>query len=411
MERWIVAACGLAAWALLCSCSGAQDEYRKGEELLEGVREGHSLPPRIVEATPERIAQLRVPEGFRVNVFATGLGKPRILTVGPNGSVYVTRRESGSVLALRDTDGDGRADERTEVVPDLPRVHGIAIHDGNVYLATVREVYVAPWNDGKVGKPKAILKDLPPGGNHPNRTLAIGPDGMLYVTVGSTCNCCVEEHAWSATILRAKPDGSDVRVFAKGLRNTIGFGWEPRTGELYGMDHGTDWLGDDEPPEELNLLREGRDYGWPFVHGYRKTIPLKTHPAVGDLSEYAKTTTPPVGTYTAHAAPIQMAFYTGESFPEEYRGDAFVAMHGSWNRKPPSGYEVVRIDFRDGKPAEFLPFLTGFRVGEDDPDARPTAFARPAGIAIAPDGALLVSDDANGAIYRVAYVGAEGTRE
>lgn len=230
----------------------------------------------------------------------------------------------------------------------------------------------------------------------------IGPDGMLYVTVGSTCNCCVEKNPENATILRARPDGSDRKVFARGLRNTIGFGWHPQTRQLWGMDHGSDWLGDDAPPEELNRLEAGADYGWPFVWGNRQVIPgLESHPKVGRLKDYAARATPPVVGYQAHSAPIQMVFYTGGQFPVEYRNDAFVAMHGSWNRKPSVGYEVVRVRFdKEGKPVGFQKFLTGFLVE----DGR-AFFGRPAGLAVTKDGALLVGDDINGVIYRVSYHG------
>jgi glucose/arabinose dehydrogenase len=247
-----------------------------------------------------------------------------------------------------------------------------------------------------------LLDGLPPAGNHPNRTIGVGPEGTLYVSVGSTCNACVEESPLSATIVRVPREESAgaarPEVFARGLRNTIGFAWHPQTRQFWGMDHGIDWLGDDRPPEELNLLEQGKNYGWPFVWGERQSIPLDSHPAVGNLAQYAATTTPPVLGYQAHSAPLQMVFYTAGQFPPEYRNDAFVAMHGSWNRKPPTGYEVVRIHFADGRPVEFREFLTGFLLEDGT-----KAFGRPAGLAVAADGSLLVGDDVNGMIYRVSY--------
>jgi glucose/arabinose dehydrogenase len=284
-------------------------------------------------------------------------------------------------------------------VVTLPNAHGIALHDGRMYIAAVREVYVADMKDGRVGQPRRIIDSLPPGGRHPNRTLAFGPDGMLYITVGSTCNCCVEASPLSATILRAKPDGTDLKVFCEGLRNTLGFGWHPRTKVMYGMDHGTDWLGDTIPPEEFNQLQEGRHYGWPFAYANNQIIQIKNYPDWFDPKQWAARSTGPVLMYDAHAAPLQMTFYTGAQFPAEYRNDAFVAMHGSWNRKPPVGYEVVRIRFENGQPKEFVPFLTGFLL------EGPAFFSRPAGIAVAQDGSLLIGDDANGMMYRVSYTG------
>jgi glucose/arabinose dehydrogenase len=322
------------------------------------------------------------------------------MAVAEEGTVYVTRREPGDVLALRDEDGDGRADKIATVVSDMPGVHGIALRDDTLYLATVREVYAVPLQGTEVGEPRRVLSGLPPGGRHPNRTLGFGPDGLLYISVGSTCNACMEESPESAAILQAKADGSKRAVFASGLRNTIGFGWHPQTQQMWGMDHGTDWLGDDFPPEELNRLQSGQDYGWPFIYGDGQIIELTDYPISMDkLKQLAARATLAVLKYTAHSAPIQLAFYTATQFPEPYRNDAFVAMHGSWNRKPPSGYEVVRIDFEDGRPRAIEPFVTGFLV------EGPAYFARPAGIAVAADGALLIGDDANGAIYRVSYGG------
>lgn len=369
---------------------------QRPRELLDDKRQGEAFSPRVVAPTPERQARLRVPDGFEVSVFAEGLGRPRMLAVGEDGTVFVTRRDPGDVLALRDEDGDGRA-EPPRTILELPDVHGIALRGGALYLATEREVLVSPLRAGSAEPPRRLLGDLPPAGNHPNRTLGFGPDGQLYLTVGSTCNCCLEQDARSATIMRLDPADGAARIWARGLRNTIGFAWHPRTGELWGLDHGSDWLGDEVPPEELNLIREGADYGWPFVWGDRRTIPLESHPAVGDLQQYAAGTTPPVLGYQAHAAPIQMVFYTAAQFPAEYQGDAFAAMHGSWNRGTPAGYEVVRIRFDEsGRPEAIEPFLTGFLD-----EQRRTTCGRPAGIAVAADGSLLVGDDANGVLYRI----------
>jgi glucose/arabinose dehydrogenase len=404
--------------ALICAALlilGLAGTGQDGKELVEEKKVGSEFVPARQKPTEQLVQQLKVPDGFRVNKFAEDLsskpppasgqapGGPRMLAVGPDGTVYITRRDPGDVLGLRDTNGDGKADDKKVVARGLPGVHGIVIHQGKMYLCTAQELYAAEIKDGAVGPPKKLIGDLPPGGRHPNRTLGFGPDGNLYISVGSTCNCCVEKNPESATILRAKPDGSDRKVFARGLRNTVGFGWHPATKQLWGMDHGSDWLGDDVPPEELNLLEEGKDYGWPFIWGDRKTIPLATHPKVGKLQDYAAKTTPPVLGYQAHSAPIQMAFYAGKQFPQEYHGDAFVAMRGSWNRKPSVGYEVVRIKFdKEGKPLQFQKFLTGFLV-----QGGQAFFGRPAGLAVAADGALLVGDDIHGVIYRVSYKGLE----
>jgi glucose/arabinose dehydrogenase len=368
-----------------------------GEEIVAERAGGVQRPP-VEEPTAERVAGLRLPAGFQVGVFARGLGAPRMLAVGADGTVYVTRREPGDVLALRDGDGDGRAEGPRVVVGDLPGAHGVAVDGDTLWVATVREVYRVPLRDGAAGAPERVVGDLPPGGRHPNRTLARGPDGALYVSVGSTCNCCVEAHPESAAIVRLSPDGRERRVFAAGLRNTIGFAWHPATNVMWGMDHGTDWLGDDFPPEELNRLEAGRHYGWPFVHGDGRMPEAVRYPPDLDRDAFRARAAGPVLGYTAHAAPIQMAFYTGTQFPPEYRDDAFVAMHGSWNRRPAAGYEVARVRFEDGEPRAVEPFLTGFLL-----DGGAATFGRPAGIAVARDGALLVGDDETGVIYRVSY--------
>lgn len=381
------------------------EDLPAGQELIDD-REGHVLRPGQVPPTEARIAQLSLPDGFEVTVFAHDLGEPRMLAVGPDGTVYVTRRKPGDVVAMRDTDGDGTADQVGSVVEGIPDVHGITIHDGRMYLANVDSVFVAEMGEDGIGAPEQIISGLPPGGRHPNRTLAVGPDDKLYVTVGSTCNACIEPFAASASILRADLDGSNVQIFAAGLRNTLGIGWHPASGAMWGMDNGTDWLGDREPPEELNRLASGEHYGWPFAYGDNQLIELETYPPDFDPEAWLARSVPSVLGYSAHAAPLQLAFYTADRFPAEYRGDAFVAMHGSWNRRPPVGYEVARVVFDDtGTPEQIEPFLTGFLIQPADGDGEWAWFGRPAGIVVGGDGALLVSDDSNGVIYRIAHSG------
>ncbi|MGQ4274719.1 YbhB/YbcL family Raf kinase inhibitor-like protein [Terrihabitans sp. B22-R8] len=361
---------------------------------------GHIIEPKKVDANDERIAGLKVPPGFKVSVFARDVVNPRILAVGEEGQVYASRRFVGDVIMLKDTNNDGVADER-QVVANRPNAHGLAIHDGKIYLITVKEVFVANIkSDGTFGEFDRLIDNLPDAGQHANRTIGFGPDGMLYISIGSTCNECQESNVENATMLRARPDGTQRAIFASGLRNTIGFGWHPQTNEFWGMDHGIDWLGDDEQPEELNLIVEGKKYGWPFIYADSKSNPHMNPPADMTLEQWAKTSEVPALTYTAHAAPMQMAFYGADQFPADYKGDAFVAMRGSWNRNPPSGYEVVRIKFENGKPVRFEPFLTGFMSQNGDNFEQ---FGRLVGVAVAKDGALLVGDDESGVIYRVSY--------
>lgn len=360
---------------------------------------GHILEPRKIPVEKGLIG-VALHWGFEMNVFAKDLVNPRMLAVAEDGTVYVTRRSVGDVLMLRDDNGDGVADVK-KVVARRPDMHGIAISGSTVYLATVNNVYRTRIQaDGTFAELELLVDDLPDGGQHPNRTLDVGPDGMLYVSVGSTCNACAESSPESATMLQMKPDGSSRTIFASGLRNTIGFAFEPDTGELYGMDHGIDWLGDNEQYEELNHLVKGKQYGWPYIYDAGKFNPQDEPPGDISLEEWAKRSENPIGFYTPHAAPMQMIFYTGTQFPREYQGDAFVAMRGSWNRKPPSGYEIARIRFEAGKPVAFEAFAQGFLQSQGDKWVHQ---GRLAGLAQAKDGALLVSDDTNGVIYRIAY--------
>lgn len=358
--------------------------------------EGHVFQPAALP--PPDPATLKVPDGFVVDALASGLGNTRMLAVSPAGNVYVTRREAGDVLMLR-LGSDGAMQGEPVRVASRPSLHGIAFHDDRLYLATTKEVYVADVKaDGTLGALQMIMHDLADAGQHNNRTLRVGPDDMLYVSVGSTCNECAESNPENATLLRARLDGTSRSIFAAGLRNTIGFDWQPQTGELWGMDHGIDWLGDDMQPEELNKLERGKRYGWPYFFADNQANPHQKPPGGLPPEEWKAGSTPMVMGYTAHAAPMQMAFYAAGHFPADYQGDAFVAMRGSWNRKPASGYEVVRIDFDKGQPKSIIPFVTGFLTGAGQS-------GRLAGLAIAKDGSLLFTDDANGTIYRVRYTG------
>lgn len=349
--------------------------------------QAHVARPKKLAPTAERLATLKLPPGATLNVFAEGLGKPRILVAAPDGTVYVSRREPGDCWMLRDTNGDGKADVRKKVATKKD-LHGLALRGNRLYLTTIKEVYVADRKtDGTLGPLKQIMANLPDGGQHPNRTLAFGPDGKLYLSVGSTCNACTEPNKESATMLVAEPDGSRRQVFASGLRNTIGFAWHPVTRQFWGADHGIDWLGDDEQPEELNLLQKGKRYGWPYVYADGKLNPADEPPAPYTCEQWRAMSEVPKLLFTAHAAPMQLLFPKGQN-------DALLTMHGSWNRQPPSGYEILRIRFQDGQPVAAEPFVTGFLTAEGQ-------FGRPVGLAQLPDGSVVFSDDDHGRIYRL----------
>ena len=394
---------GLLLGAITISCDDDNDFWdafipETDKEATSVQVEGYVFYPAVQAATDQNVAQLKVPAGFKVAKFAQGLGKPRILATSSNGHVYASDREAGIVMMLADANADGIAEDK-KTVATIKQVHGLHIYNGKLYMAAVKEIYVADINsDGTLSQPRMLLSDLPDGGQHPNRTLAFGPDKKMYISVGSTCNACPEPNPENATLLRADEDGSNRKVFAKGLRNTIGFGWHPETNELWGMDHGIDWLGDDEQKEELNQIKPGADYGWPYIYGEGKYNPGDRPKGDTTYQQYLQKTTLPALTYQAHSAPMALTFYTGSQFPEEYRNDAFVAMRGSWNRSSPVGYKIARVHFENGKPVRFEDFLTGFIV-----DNNRAHFGRLVGVAVHSDGSLLFSDDTNGVIYRVSY--------
>jgi glucose/arabinose dehydrogenase len=396
VPRWWL---GLAAFAASWAPTGAQERARV---------ESNVVRPDVVPATPERIASLEAAPGVRVSVFADGLGKPRMIAVAPDGDVYVTRREPGDLWLLRDADGDGRAEVKRRLL-EKKDLHGVAADAATLYLATVREAFAAPRQADGVGAPRAIATGLPDGGQHPNRTLAVGPDGALYLSVGSTCNACRETSPESAALLKMARDGQGRSVFASGLRNTIGFAWHPRTKALWGVDHGIDHLGDDQQKEELNRLEQGRQYGWPYVYGEGHVYAPIEPPAATTKESWAARSTRPALVLTAHSAPMQIVFPRKDGLPASYRSGAVVTLHGSWNRDPPSGYEVVFVRFDEkGEPRGVEPFLSGFL---SKGAGGFTTFGRPCGLAEMADGSLLVGDDANGVIYRLEDAARASTRK
>jgi glucose/arabinose dehydrogenase len=405
--------------ALALAAASAQAQLPPGDGPV-------SVTINVVEPSPVKfnehlLAQLKLPPGFRISVYAKDLANVRWLQPMPNGDVYASRREQGDILLLRDTNRDGTADERRVVAQNIKYAHGLALRGNQLYIAADKKVLAADiLADGTLSLPRVLIDNLPDAGQHPNRTLAFGPDGLMYITVGSTCNDCRDANPENATIVRAQPDGSGRHVYARGLRNTIGFGWHPRSGQLYGFDHGSDYHGDDTPPEELNAILPNKHYGWPFCYADRQVDrQVFNDPPNTTKGDFCPTTESPLLTYTAHAAPIGMAFYTGNQFPAEYRNDAFVAFRGSWNRAQPSGYRVARVRFdAAGRPTTVEDFVTGWLVtppahlqqagsappGPEQAKAqRPAQFGRLAGLAVHADGSLLIAEDQNGVIYRVTH--------
>jgi glucose/arabinose dehydrogenase len=342
---------------------------------------------------PFRLEELRTPPGFEVSVWARVGGTPRLMTIGPNGVLYVAARSSGQILAIPERD------RAIAVARGLNGPHSLEFRDGYLYVAqndgvvrlanAVTPDYVIP------GTPERVLS-FPAGGQHSTRTLAIGPDGSLYLANGSTCNFCNESDSRRAAVTRYLPNGSGETIFARGLRNTVGFAFHPVTGELWGADHGGDNLGDNEPPEEVNIIREGGDYGWPDCIGNQRGVNWGPSARPGRCAQ----TVAPEFEYQAHSAPLGFAFYTGEQFPASFKNDVLIGLHGSWNRSVPYGYKVVRVRTATGRATGMEDFLWGFFDA-----ATRTRSGRPVHAVTAADGSVFVSDDATGNIYKVEYKG------
>ena len=383
---------GLLLMALACSV--LLPERYAVNVPLRGFLFG-AEPPAVSEF--ER--RMRVPEGFAIGVYAEGIRNARFLRFTSAGDLLVSSpRESTLFLVERDADGDGRADGVRPLLQDLNRPHGLDFRDGWLYIAetdAIKRVRFDAEQASTQGELETVVSGLPTGGNHWTRTLRFGPDGAMYVSLGSSCNVCIEKDPRRAAIVRYRPDGTGEELYATGLRNAVGFDWQPETGALYATDNGRDMLGDDLPPCELNHVERGGFYGWPYAHGNRVPDPSFGH---GHKDRIAASI-PPVHGFVAHTAPLGIRFYRGQSFPERYRGAAFVAQHGSWNRTRKSGYRVVLLEpdaatggFRESD------FVLGFEIDED-------VIGRPVDVLDGPDGALYISDDYAGAIYRVSYVG------
>ena len=333
---------------------------------------------------------LRVPDGFKVSIFAQNLRGVRYLALGPDKAIYASQPASGLIVKLTDRNNDGVADTTITVADGLHGPFGIAFRGDTMYVAEEREVI--RFDPGRAQR-VTIIAGIPSGG-HSTRTILFGPppEGKLYLSVGSSCNLCDERDSLRATVSQFNPDGSGGRIFAKGLRNTVGMAFHPTTGELWGNNNDRDNLGDDIPPEHVNIIKDGRNYGWPQCY-----LPGKPNPeySSADCSQVE----PPAITVQAHSAPLGLAFYTATQFPADYRGDAFMTLHGSWNRSVPTGAKVVRVQVDGGgrRATGVDDFITGWQR----PDG--SRWGRPVGLLVMPDGSLLVSDDLGGKIWRVSY--------
>jgi glucose/arabinose dehydrogenase len=380
----------LATAATLATTAGAQ-----AEPAAAG-------PVASIDTTPSRLIPVRaatfegklsVPTGFTVTKFAS-VPNARAMVVGPDGSIYVSTPNRGAIVRLTDTNSDGVADTAVTVLSGLDRPHGMAFHGGKFYVAnTGGVVRFALTADGiPTGAPEQLNR-FDGGSGHWTRSIMFGSDGKMYVSIGSSCNICVEKAHERATVMQYDANGQNGRVYSSGLRNAVGMAVHPATKQIWVTQHERDNLEpnhQDLPTEEINLLRDGKDYGWPYCHG-----PQIPNPEFHNQARCNSTVAPALR-MQAHSAPLGMTFLDkATAFPAEWRGDALVAFHGSWNRDTPTGAKVVRVRVRNGRPVSYEDFITGW---QGDTGAR---WGRPVDFAVLRDGSVLVSDDNGGTIFRV----------
>ncbi|MGB5979184.1 MAG: sorbosone dehydrogenase family protein, partial [Cyclobacteriaceae bacterium] len=344
------------------------------------------------------LEKITLPAGFKIAHYATGVENARSLAMGSEGTVFVSSRKHDEVRALRDTDGDMVADKMWIVAGGLNTPNGVAFREGDLYIAEIDRILKLSDIENNLdnpGEPEVVYDQYPDDTHHGWKYIAFGPDGKLYVPVGAPCNICESDKIY-ASITRMDPDGSNMEIFAEGIRNSVGFDWNPQTGELWFTDNGRDMLGDNIPPCELNRAPEkGMHFGYPYCHG--GTISDPEFGSKYDCSRF----TAPAQNLGPHVAPLGMKFYRGSQFPEEYHGNIFIAEHGSWNRSEKIGYRVTMVPVVDNAEANGYEVFAYGWLNEDEQEA----WGRPVDILELEDGSFLLSDDKANAVYRIYYEG------
>jgi glucose/arabinose dehydrogenase len=345
-----------------------------------------------------KLYKIKLPPGFSISVFAE-VPNARSITISPSGTVFVGNRKGDKVYAVQDLDSNGRADKVYTIASGLDQPNGVAFNNGSLFIATVSTIYRIDNIEQKLISPTQLIPvydKFPNDAHHGWKFIAFGPDGKLYVPVGAPCNICLEKNPVYASITRMNADGSGFEIFARGIRNTVGFAWHPSTKEMWFTENGADEMGDDVPYCELNNApTPGLHFGFPFCH--QGNIPDKEFTEGKACDAYV----PPVQNLAPHVAPLGMRFYTGSSFPTSYTNNIFMAEHGSWNRSKPIGY---RITLARTDTAGNVNGYTIFAEGWLQPNGE--VLGRPVDVEVMKDGSILVSDDYSGVIYRITYQGA-----
>lgn len=393
---------------LLATCAGpafaADTPGTKHEIRAQDLPKPYATP--AVDNSSRTVARPngwlpQMPKGFTISAFATGLSDPRWMALAPNGDVFLAEPDANKITLLRDTRHNGHADQTFTFARGFDRPHGLAFHNGALYVGDLNAVWKLDYSDGATqrGHQQRITQQSFGGKQgHSTRDIAFGPDGTLYVAIGSAGNVETSDPPTRASVQKVSANGR-LSTFAGGLRNPVGIVFQPGTNQMWVTVNERDALGDNLPPDYATHVEDGAFYGWPYAY-------IGTHPDPTFGSKrpdlVAKTKTPDV-LFQPHSAPLGLAFYEGSQFPAEYRGDAFVVLHGSWNSGQPHGYKVVRVHFAGGKPAGgYEDFVTGFWDGKTSPAH---VYGRPAGLLVAKDGSLLIADDAGKTVWRIAYTG------
>ncbi|MBX2954695.1 MAG: sorbosone dehydrogenase family protein [Cyclobacteriaceae bacterium] len=342
------------------------------------------------------LEKIKMPAGFKIDVFAE-VENARSMTMSPSGVLYIGNRNGDKVYAVKDTDGDFKADKKWVIASGLNMPNGVAFKDGDLYVAEVSRILKYVGIESKLANPPApvVVNDTYPDKTHHGwKYIAFGPDGKLYVPVGAPCNICESKEEVFATITRINADGSGREIFAQGVRNTVGFTWHPDTKEMWFTDNGRDMLGDDIPPCELNYApKAGMHFGYPYCHG--GTIKDPEFGSKRPCSDF----TIPAQNLGPHTAPLGLKFYTGSMFPTQYKNQLFIAEHGSWNRSKKIGYRVSLVNVQGNtKATSYTTFASGWLDDETQ-----KAWGRPVDVLVLNDGSILVSDDQANVVYRVSY--------